>query len=381
MVSKVMVIEHMTHKTGKFVFSSEYDSQIITPKFVEASILYSTVSELPILPHLAAELKEDLIRRSIFGTAAIEGNELTEEEVDVVLNKDKTAELASRAEQEIDNLKRLYSLFKGKKDDSVWGVREKFIKDVHKLLTSRIDYHHNSPGKYRNEPVYVGNAEHGGKYTPPKTLDDIRTLMKMFTEWINSREMKEEASMIRACLAHFHLAKIHPFQDGNGRTARYIEAMILDRAGIKYLPEMMSNYYYKNIDDYFIAFSQTHKTKSRSDVTPFLSFYFDGIIDSLKEIKNKITFYIRMMSLKNLYYYQKREKALTLRQRDLLLVCLETGLSFTMADLFSQPVLRPLYTNVSESTARRDLKKLYDGRYLVFNKDTNKYRVNLHMLG
>jgi len=380
-MSKTPVIEYLTHKSGKFVFSCEYDDSIITPKAIEATILYSTVSELPILPQHAAQLKKDLIRRSIFGTAAIEGNKLTEDEVSEVLSKEKKAELKNKAEQEIDNLKRLYTFLKGNPNESPWNVREKFIKDIHKVLTSRLDYYHNTPGNYRNEPVFVGNVEHGGTYTPPKTLDDIKTLMSIFTEWINSEEMLAIPPMTRACIAHFHLAKIHPFQDGNGRTSRFVEAMILDRAGIKYLPQTMSNYYYQNINEYFIASSDTHKTNDRSDITPFLSFYYDGIISSLRDIKGQVIFSIRRLSLKDFYYFQKREKQITQRQLELLLVSLETLMDYSYSDLFSNPLLRPLYKGVSESTARRDLKKMYDYGYLQFNEELSRYRINLLFLG
>ncbi|MBG0789086.1 MAG: Fic family protein [Desulfovibrionaceae bacterium] len=380
-MSKVPVVEHLTHKSGKFIFSCEYDPEVIMPKMIAATILYSAVSELPILPQYSAQLKEDLIRRSIFGTAAIEGNKLTEDEVSEVLSKEKKTKLKNQAELEIDGLKRIYKLLDGKKSEDTWIVREKLIKNVHHVLTARLDYYHNSPGNYRNEPVFVGNAEHGGVYKPPKTLSDIKTLMGIFTEWINSEEMKAVDPMIRACAAHYHLAKIHPFQDGNGRTSRFIEAMILDRAGIKYLPQMMSNYYYKNIDDYFISFSKTQRANNKQDITPFLSFYFDGIISSIKDIKEQVTFFIRKLSLKDFYYFQKRDKKITQRQLELLLLALETLIEFSFSDLFSHPVLKPLYRDVSESTARRDLKKLCDNGYLQFHDEQKKYRTNLLLLG
>ena len=379
----MVFIEHLTHKTGKFIFSSDYDKEKVSSKFVESEVLYSAVCELPILPQIASQLREDLVRRSIFGTAAIEGNALTEEEVGVVLQRDSESEVdfANRSELEIENLKKIYSLLDGIEEEEPWLVTEDFVKKVHEVLTNKIDYHHNSPGLYRNEPVYVGDVEHGGVYTPPKTLDDVRTLMRMFEEWVNGEPVVKMPPIIRACLAHYHLAKIHPFQDGNGRTARFIEAMIMDKAGVKFLPEMMSNYYYKNIDAYFVAFSKTHQTKTKGDVTPFVEFYLDGLVQSLREVKADITFFIRQMSLKDFYYFQKREKVLTKRQRDLLLVSIEMGLSFTLGELFSSPVFRPLYSDVSEATARRDMKKLHAGGYLLFEPESKRYSINLRMLG
>ncbi len=74
-----------TFKSGRFAFSWNYSSEAILELQVRASILYRTIADLPILPDLASKLEEDVIRRSIFGTAAIEGNQLTEEQVGEVL--------------------------------------------------------------------------------------------------------------------------------------------------------------------------------------------------------------------------------------------------------------------------------------------------------
>ena len=79
---KIDPIEIMTLKSGKFVLSANCDFQQVLPKIVEAQVLYMTVNDLPILPELASQMDRDLIRRSIHGTAAIEGNPLDIDEVD-----------------------------------------------------------------------------------------------------------------------------------------------------------------------------------------------------------------------------------------------------------------------------------------------------------
>lgn len=374
-------IECMTFKTGKFVFFSEFDLAVIQPKQIEARVLYETFRDLPILPSNAAKLKKDLIKRSIFGTAAIEGNSLSEEEVEAVIENPDSDQLSERAEREIANLKALYAMFEeNMSTTSKFHVDEKIIKTIHKILTAGIDYHHNSPGGYRNEVVKVGDKNHGGIYTPPKTLPDIKMLMATFSDWINSEEMLATDQMVRAALAHYHLAKIHPFQDGNGRTARFVEAMILAKAEIKYLPPMMSNHYYSHLDDYFISFSASQK-KDKFDITPFLSFYFDGVINCLKKIKQKLMIDIRLLSLKNFYEVLRKEKDLTQRQYDLLQILIETFSRFSLPDLFTDPVFKHLYANVSESTARRDLKKLSDLGYIAKDDETGLYEINFYVLG
>ena len=76
-----------TFKSGKFVFSSTFKKAQVSPLIMEFQILYETIKDLPILPALATRLEEELIRRSIFSTAAIEGNPLREEEVNRIITE------------------------------------------------------------------------------------------------------------------------------------------------------------------------------------------------------------------------------------------------------------------------------------------------------
>ena len=375
-------IECMTFKTGKCIFSCAYDTAEIQPKHIEAHVLYGSVLDLPILPNIAARIKEDLIRRSIFGTAAIEGNRLTEEGVGQVLAKTSREALLDNAEREIGNLKAMYRLLgQGGGGSDGYSVDEALIKGIHEGRTRDLDYYHNVPGAYRNEIVKVGDANHGGVYTPPKTLADIEMLMTTFVRWINSEEMLGGDQLLRGALAHYYLAKIHPFQDGNGRTARFVDALILDRAGFHYLPQAMSNYYYRHLDDYFFAFSLSQQKKDRSDITPFVALYLDGVIHCVTEIKDQVIFAIRRLTLKDFYDFQRTQRIITQRQHDLLHIQLETFTSFSLLELFSNPIFKHLYAHVSESTARRDIKKLRDMGYIRKKEDSEKYEINLRFLG
>jgi len=347
---------------------------------IEAKILYETVKDLPILPSLASDLEQELIRRSIFGTAAIEGNPLTEEKVGQIIGESKDVHLRGNAEQEINNLKTAYDLFKKikmGKPGKMPRLSEKVIKEAHKVITRKLKYEHNNPGNYRNHIVKVGNKEHGGIYTPPKCLPDIKKIMGEFIKWINSDELINLDAPIRAALAHYYLGLIHPFGDGNGRTARYIEAAILNQSGIKYVPPMLSNFYYTNIDDYFWAFSKTIKNKE-NDMTHFLEFVLIGFIESLKEIKGRIVYFIRLFALRDLYAFLKKEKLITQRQKDLLSILLDKIIPFTLKDLYTETPFNFLYREVSERTARRDINVLKNMN--LIKTEDNKYILNLNAL-
>jgi Fic family protein len=369
----------LTFKSGNFVLSRKYDEGKLLPSLLEAKILYETVKDLPILPELSAQIEEELIRRSIFGTAALEGNPLTEERVEQIIAAPAEDNKMGRAEKEIRNLKAAYELFiRGRQVPvSIFKLEEDHIKEIHSLITRDIEHEYNVPGQYRNHLVKVGDAEHGGVYTSPKVLADIQTLMREFIQWINSEEILKLDPVIRAALAHYHFGLIHPFADGNGRTARIIEAFMMRLVGMRYVPIMLSNFYYRNMDDYFWAFSKARKSEEH-DVMPFVGFVLKGVVESLNVIKGRIIFFIREFTLRDYYSFLRTGKKITQRQYDLLLTLLDKLIPFVLGDLFTISPFNVLYRNVSERTARRDLKKLSDARLLYVTE--GKYHVNVRVL-
>jgi len=367
-----------TFKSGPFYFTAFQDPNMIG-KCIEVRLLYNSVADLPILPQFASRLEEEAIIKSIFGTAALEGNPLTEEKVAELLSTTNGQQKRKRAEREILNLKEAYKFISSFKPiDKPFILEEAVIKKLHSIITSGVDYKDNVPGSYRNEAVKVGDSEHGGVYTPPKVLDDIRNLMKEFCDWMNSPEISEFPAEIRGCLAHYHLAIIHPFGNGNGRTARALEALVMQASGIKYMPVMLSNYYYRNIDDYYWAFSNT-LNHAQHEITPMLDFALNGMKESLAIIKSKIAYAIRMLTLGVFYGELRNKKEVTQRQHDLLMLLLDKPITFTLPDLAKSDIFKVLYRRVSERTARRDLKKL-EGILLLL-AENGSYTLNLRLLG
>jgi Fic family protein len=371
-----------TFKSGFFVFSTRYDQEKLIKILIEINVLYTTVNDLPILPSLATRIQEDIIRKSIFGTAAIEGNPLSEETVGEILSGSGKGKTKETAEIEIRNLKAAYDELQALRiSESIFRIDEERIRTIHKVVTSNIQHPTNEPGLYRSNIVKVGDVDHGGVYTPPKCLDDIKNLMQEFIQWINSEPVIALPPPVRAALAHYHFALIHPFADGNGRTARLIEAYLLRLAGMRFVPIMLSNFYYQNIHDYFRAFSECINSQDHN-VTPFIEFMLKGCLQSLYEIKDSITFLIRKFTLKDFYAHLHAEKQLTQRQHDLICVILDRNYNSTpvsLKDMFLQAPFNVLYRNVSERTARRDLEKLCSMNLLLETEKKN-YLLNINAL-
>jgi Fic family protein len=378
-----LVKKVLTFKSGNVPFSRNVKHEAIANNFLFFEVLLVSISQVPILPALAAKLESELIRRAIFGTAAIEGNPLSEERVGEIIGEPSSSGLRVRAEQEIVNLKEAYQLYaipQSPKGGEPLAVTEALIRDINERVTRGVGGEYHAPGQYRDYKVAVGNANHGGAYTPPKVRADIEPLMAAFVDWLNSEGVRGEPTPIRAALAHYHLALIHPFGDGNGRTARLLEVAIMAHDGYKYVPTMLSNYYYKNIDAYYMAFRECERSKEH-DMTPFLVFFSEGLKACVFDLQNTINGHIRLLALGDHYRKLREQRDITQRQHDLLMILLQNPeKALEPPALRTDPLLAPLYRKASEATPRRDLKRLQELRVLVPTEDGG-LRLNAFTLG
>ncbi len=367
----------ITFKSGKFVFSRKYSAEKTGELMTKAAVLYQIVADLPILPDQRDRLNREILVKSVYSTAATEGNPTNERKVAGIIERTSQAAIDDPSEAEIINLVSAYE-FVGQTSRSPVMVSEDLIKKLHQAVTRGIGHKHNVPGYYRKEKVQVGSDTGGGAYVPPVVLDDIQNLMKMFTVWLDSPEVCGLNPIVKAALAHYHLALIHPFSDGNGRVSRLTEMMFLKAARLRFVPAMLAGYYYSNISDYYRAFTESEKSGDH-DVTPFIEFVLRGHIACLEEIKGKMIGLIRRSALRDHFSRSATKRSISGRQRELLRLLLDHREGFTLGDLARVPPMSLLYKTVCERTARRDLQKLHKDKFLLLNKD-GKYVLNERVL-
>ena len=202
-----------------------------------------------------------------YSSNALEGNTLTETETKVVLEDGLT--IAGKplkdhyeASGHSDSYDFVYSLAKKK------TISEQDILTIHKLFYQRIDSR--SAGKYRK----VGVVITGTDYIPPSAAS-IPTLMKEFVREINS-SCKKLHPVDAAALIHQGLVDIHPFIDGNGRTARLLMNLLLLQSGyvVTIIPPILRADYIS-----LIKKSQT----GRRDATQFRNFISEMVYESTKD--------------------------------------------------------------------------------------------------
>lgn len=373
-----MVSKKVTATTKVFLFSDIYDKKAVSELLSRAQILNTTISDIPVLPQQASDMDADIMASSIASTAAIEGNPITKDEIESAISKKDSKNYSHSHKIEIKNLidayKKLDNFEHSGKD---FIITEDFIKELHRSLTRDIASKGNTPGEYRDRLVKVGSEELGGVYRPPSSLDDIEQLMKSFIDWINSEELLAASPFVRAALAHYHLSLIHPFFSANGRTARLLEAYILHAANIRHVSKMLSNYYYRNKESYSLTFSST-KRKSK-DTTPFLKFVLEAVNSCLDELKNRVYGYLYDLTMREFLHIMKNDGDINARQHDLVLLMMEEERDVTLTGLQTEKPFVYLFKDVTEQTARRDLKKLSDLN-LLKSVDGKSYHLCFDML-
>jgi Fic family protein len=203
-------------------------------------------------------LKERMVIEWTYNSDAIEGNSLTLKETKLVLEdgltiKGKPLKEHLEAINHKDAIKFVEHLVnKGSRIDIL------AIRQIHSLILAKID--DKEAGKYRNTPVRISGSSH----TPPKSTL-IPQLMTDFNNWLKSP--KSTANILEyAAIAHFKLVHIHPFSDGNGRTARLLTNLILMKHGFP--PAVVLKVDRKR---YYDCLEKGHKSNDLKDFVNFIA--------------------------------------------------------------------------------------------------------------
>jgi len=185
----------------------------------------------PFPPSIVNRLKEQFIVEWTYNSNAIEGNTLTLQETELVLNRGITIGNKSLREHfeainHKNGIQYLEEFIEKKK-----AFDERFILNLHELILKNID--DSQAGKYRTTNVRILGAVH----IPPNPIK-IPGLMQAFLQWYYENERKLSIPELVAWV-HYKFVYIHPFIDGNGRTARLLMNMILMKNG--YPPAVILN--------------------------------------------------------------------------------------------------------------------------------------------
>lgn len=261
----------------------KYTNKIVN-NLVQIASARGAVLNSYLVPKWEISLRRDALIRAAHASTAIEGNPLTLEEVSQ-LARGRKVTAARKAKQEVLNyLKVLETIEKYQEQGK---ITEKIILKLHKDVTKETLEAPEHEGRYRELQVYVGNRITGEVVFMPPPPGEVPELMGEFIEWINSNDSSNLDPVIVAGLSHYEFVRIHPFVDGNGRTARALATLVLNLRGFdikKFFA--LDDYYDSDRAAYYNALKSVDK--KILDLTQWLEYFTDGVLLSILKVKEKV---------------------------------------------------------------------------------------------
>lgn len=262
-------------------------------------VMKTKIATCKIQPKEELILKKEAILSMVHNSTAIEGNRLNEFEVKKVL-EGKKVDAAFRDIYEVKNYKKALD-FIGKRNPAT--ITAKDILTIHKYTTAEILPKDRS-GRFRREPVYVVKRSLIGQeivYTCPGHKKVPKLTTDLCT-WINTSRKNKLSPILIAGIAHAELAAIHPFIDGNGRTARLLATLILYAEKYDFRKLFaLDNYYNKNRPNYYkaIHLGKNYSERSNSSLTVWLEYFVQGFLIEMELVMDKVSPFLYHGSAKN----------------------------------------------------------------------------------
>ena len=284
-----------SHKWINFTFDFEQLASEVWLLLGQAQAQCEQISRVPLTPAVKEELLQVWLIKGAQATTAIEGNTLTEEEIRKHL--DGQLELSQSTEylaQEVDNVifacnkigsTVLSNNFEGIQVEDI----EQYNADVLRKLPEE-DMGVSGRLRTLGENVRVGSSGYEGA-----PAEDLRFLMHKLCDWLNtefqppSQDKRIAYGILRSIVSHVYLAWIHPFFDGNGRTARLMELRFMLEAGVpKPSAQLLSNHYNRTRTRYYQFLALSSKMDNRNGIYTFVKYALEGLVDGLNTQLNEI---------------------------------------------------------------------------------------------
>lgn len=336
------------------------------------------LSRVPLRPDTARRLHLLYLAKGVRGTTAIEGNTLTEgqvlERLEGKLQLPKSKEYLGR---EVDNIKNACDqIFNEavRTDDA--RVTPELVCSFNGMVLAGLELPDEVvPGEVRGYNVGVGTYR-GAPH------QDCEFLLGKLCEWLNEEwtgggeEQRVPLAVVKAVIAHLYLAWIHPFGDGNGRTARLLEFRILVCAGVPTpAAHLLSNFYNETRMEYYRRLDRA----SRAEDGPFafLEYAIQGFVEELREQLEPVWAQHFEIVWTNFIHevFRDKDSKTDKRRRRLALSISAAKRTLKLHELaMASPQTAQEYATLARRTLMRDVDALVEAGLLV--RDGDGYRAH-----
>jgi len=302
----------------------------------------TVILHAPLVPKWEVSLRRDALVQSAHASTAIEGNQLTLEEVSA-LAQGRDIMVRRKDKQEVINYLKALEEIPRHSQSTALGLPG--LLKMHKTVTSGTLDDPKDEGAFRNCRVAVVNKATGQIVFEPPAVKMVKPLAEYLLKWFGSPLTLKIDPVLQAGIAHYELVRIHPFVDGNGRTARVLASLALYKRGFD-----VKRFF--ALDDYYDhdrpAYSAALKSVDRNtlDLTAWLEYFTGGVAVSIKGVKDKVMALSRDIKVLK----DKGQIALTGRQMKIVEFINDNG-KITNKDM--QAML-----NVSPQAVHKEITKL-----------------------
>lgn len=323
------------------------------------------IDHSPLVPAWEAKFRDEAFTRTVHYGTKIEGNDLTKEQAQQVVRMENIVDTSEMAEktgimarardiQEVLNYRNVISWIDKQRSGNLKTIfTEETLKTIHMLTVSNLVDDKYS-GIYRDKQVIVKSAANANIiYRPPVSME-IPYLIEDFFTWIHSDDAQQIHPIFRAAIVHYQLVHIHPFIEGNGRTARAMASLMmysLDYDFKKFFS--IEQYFDSDVEAYYQALLSVQQSKN-NDMTYWLEYFCYGLAIEIDKIRNQV-----MRLSKDLKLKKQLGKQVALSERQIILLEL-----FQNQDDVTSDDMKMILPNVSVDTILRDLKDLIDKKVI-----------------
>ncbi len=239
------------------------------------------------------------------------------------------------------------------------GLTRHILQEIHRLTVTGI-LPESESGHYRSVKVVIRNTASGEITFRPVNPTEIAFYIDELFAWLNSDEGKSVHPLLRAGILHYELVRIHPFTDGNGRTARAMALLLLFLEGYEVKKFFaLEEYYDSHPEEYYSALQSV---TTSGELTSWLEYFTLGISIEFNRVKTLVQKLSLDLHLKSTI----GGRQITLSARQIKLVeHIERHGEISMGSV------RQLLPDVSEDTILRDLRDLV-GKNLLVKKGSTK---------
>jgi Fic family protein len=350
-----------THPWLRFAASFREAKPLLWILLGEARSKCLHIAGAPLPPASAKLLHRLYLAKGVLGTTAIEGNTLTLDQVEQHLEgKLKLPPSQQYLQDEIANILTACNFI----------TTAKFHKEHPKITPELLRFFNTTvlSGLELGEGVVAGRIRThsvGVARYLGAPAEDCEYLLERLCEWLDSADFSLDPDLglavpiLKAILAHLYIAWIHPFGDGNGRTARLVEFNILVDAGVpKPAAHLLSNHYNLTRAVYYRELDKA--SRSGGDVTPFVLYALQGFVDQLREQINVIQGYQLIIAWRDYVNegFEGKKTPSDWRRKRLLLLISWRPAPMRRRDMIQDPLIAKEYLGKTMKTLTRDLNTL-----------------------